>query len=303
MKNALMSLFCLRELEQSKAGIKTDDLHSRISNAGHIAPVPRTLQRDLNAFRQRGIEIATSRNRHKLTQTRETLLGFMNFLRSMSVESEYSTHFFGDLDTRKAVDYFSGRTDTIMLVYEILDAIVNKKILLFNYAPQTDVTRQRMNGVDCVHASGKKTKAVRLLPRYLVFSGNSFLVLGEYYEKKTLYKNHFAKPKPRHFELRGISRICQGETVRPELDINPHEIYRNSVQVWAGGKDYDLDIEEVWHDHSKPQRQKRKVNGEDEILSLAAGSLGRLRVINPPEELVKRANAIGLPHGLIFRFE
>lgn len=298
-----MSLFCLKELEQSQMGLTTDELHSRIANAGHEAPVQRTLQREFLEFEKRGITISTSRKRHRITQKQENLHGFMTFMRAMSLDPVYSRHFFGDLDARRGADYFAGRADVIKLFYEIFDAIINHRLLTFDYTPQSDITLLRMKLRSKFQHTDAKVIPVRLLPRFLVTSGNSFLVLGEYYEKKTFYKNHFAKPKSRHYELRGIGKLAQAEVTKPLLDLNPLEIYRNSVQVWAGGKEYELELEEFWYDGGKPLRKKRKVNGEDEILSLAAASLGRIRIINPPEALKVRAHAIGLPQDLIFRFE
>lgn len=139
-----MSLFCLKELEQSKDGLTTDELHSRIGNAGHEPPVQRTLQREFKDFQKRGIRISTSRKRHRILQTPENLHGFMMFLRAMSLDSAYNGHFFGDLDARRGADYFAGRHDVIRLFYDIFEAIIHQRIITFDYTPQSDITLLRM---------------------------------------------------------------------------------------------------------------------------------------------------------------
>jgi|JI10StandDraft_1071094.scaffolds.fasta_scaffold01502_21 hypothetical protein len=304
MNNGIISLFCLKELEQTKDGLTTDEMIARTGNAGFEPLIARTVQRELNLYKKLGIEIATSRKRHRLNPTEKNLRGFMKFMQRISEDENYAHIFYGDIDIKRATDYFDKLPSYVKLFYDLVDAILNHKTIEFAYTPQSDITRMRMFQRSAHQPTNPKVIPVRMLPRFIVTAGSSFLVLGEYYEKKGFYRGLFKAPVRRHYELRGIAdlKVDKNET-QPALEINPSEVYRNAVHVWAGGQEYEVELEEFWYEGGKPQRKKRIVNGEDEILSLAAGSLGRVRIVNPPEPLVKRAEAIGLPKELVFRIE
>ena len=303
MKDLFIGLFYLKEIESAPKGLTTDELHSRLGNAGFEVPVKRTVQRDLEDFRDRGIRFGHKNKRYSLTFEGENLRVFLEFLRELLLDKRYKSIFYGDLNVRRGTEYFSGRQGIASLFYDLIHSIIFRRMAIFDYAPQTDLTLFRMKIRQKFKPTDSAKIPVRMLPRYLVISGESFLVLGEFYEKESFYKNHFGKPKQRQYELRGISSLRLVETSKPVLDINPYELYQNSVQVWVGGKIHDLVVEEVFLPSKVTEKKIRKVNGEDEILSLVAASLGRLRIINPPRELIRRAEVIGLPQELVFRFE
>lgn len=276
---------------------------ARSGNAGFVPLNPKTFQRELNIYKKYGIEIQNSRRRHILNLDDSSLKGFMKFLHDFSKSKEHAHIFYGDIDSMRGLNYFSGQHPVVSHFYSIITAIIEGRYLDFIYTPQSDLTRLRMLQRSKHEATNPREIPVHMLPHHIVTGGNSFLVLGEYFEKKGFYKSLFKAPVQRHYELRGISGLKLGDKGEKQLTINPQETYRNSIHVWAGGREYEVELEEFWYEGGKPRRKKRKVNGEDEVLSLSAGSLGRIRIVNPPEELRNRAKQIGLPEDLVFRFD
>lgn len=69
-----------------------------------------------------------------------------------------------------------------------------------------------------------------------------------------------------------------------------------------GGLKYEITLKVILPDE-KVEKKKLKVNGEDEILSKVMGSLGRMKIINAPQELKDRAAELNLPLGFIFEDE
>lgn len=303
MKDNWRTIFCLAELERSQDGITMDGLHAQLVEADLKPPVIRTLQRDIEALAKRKLHLVKRGHKYRLEPTEANMQAFFQVLREYSLSKQGAPFFFGSIDVQRCVDYFALRTGVITLIYRLLYAIKESAIVTFDYTPQSDITKMRMNARAQYQATNKRVIPVRLLPHRLVVAGNSFLVLGEFYEKQGFFKGQFKSPVVRHYELRGIDNLVHGEKQRPQLKINPAEIYRNSVHVWVGGREYEVELEELWYNGGKPQRRKRKVNGEDEVLSLSAGSLGRIKIVNPPEELRHRAKQIGLPEDLVFRFD
>jgi len=303
MRNLWREIFCLAQLERSKQGVTTDRIHSNLVEADLKPPVIRTLQRDIEKFRNQGFSLVKKGTKYSLGQDEETLGAFLSLLKKYSLTEEGAPLFFGGVDVRQGIDYFAGREGVIDLIYQLMRAIREKRIVVFEYTPQSDITRRRMLARARHEATNKRVIPVRLMPHRLVISGSSFLVLGEFYEKKGLFGKIFKDPVVRHYELRGIEKFEVAEVASRKLHIDPTEIYRNSLHVWAGGREYEVELEEFWYDGGKPRRRKRKVNGEDEVLSLAAGSLGRIKIVNPPAEMLQRAEALGLPKELVFRIE
>lgn len=303
MKDLIFGLFYLKEMESAPHGLTTDELHSRLGNAGFEVPHKRTVQRDLEDFRSRGMQFTHKTKRYSLALDENNLRVFLEFFRDLMLDVKYRNLFYGELSVRHGINYFAGRPGVISLFYEAIKAIQAKQLLSFDYVPQTDVTLLRMKIRGQFKQTEKSKIPVRMLPRFLVMAGDSFLVLGEYYEKMSFNRNHFSKPKRRQYELRGISNLKVGELGAPQLEIDPYDLYQNSVQVWVGGREHEIILEEIYLTGKPSVRKIRKVNGENEILSYVAASLGRLRIVNPPKDLIVRANAIGLPEELIFRFE
>lgn len=299
MKDFGVGLFLLNELETTKTGLSSDELHARLGSAGFTPPDKRTVQRMLEEIRLRKIILEKKGRKYRLLSTGLNLAALLLFVRDLFLDKDHAALFYGDFEVRRGRAYFSDRSDLVNLFYLLIRAIRESKVFTFDYTPRTyDMLR------DLEAPTKPKTpRRLRLLPRYIIASGDSFLVLGESFEKQSFYKNHFGKPVCRQYELRGITNINLTEACTPQLNINPHELYRNSVHIWLGGDEYEIETEELWLDDNKVRRKKLKVNGEDEILSLVAASLGKMRILNPPIPLIERANQIGLPHDLMFRFE
>lgn len=158
----------------------------------------------------------------------------------------------------------------------------------FHYQPQTRETLER-SFAKLVSGSYN----VRHLPRYLVFRVNHGLVLGETIEGDS--------SSIRQYEIKGISNLRTGQCILRSLHINADEIYADSLRVWTGGKVYDVEIAE--YDpllKNIIKKHKRRVNGEPEILSELASSMGRLRLVNPPLEIVRYAEKFDLDTEKLF---
>jgi hypothetical protein len=59
------------------------------------------------------------------------------------------------------------------------------------FGGETDLTLLRMKIRQKFKPTDSAKIPVRMLPRYLVISGESFLVLGEFYEKESLYYHYY----------------------------------------------------------------------------------------------------------------
>jgi len=299
VKDFGVALFLLNELEGTRTGLTSDELHARLGSAGFNPPDKRTVQRLLEEYRKRKIIFEKSGRRYSLLSAGSNISSLLNFLRDLLLDKDYASIFYGDIEVRRGRAYFSDRSDLVNLFYLLIRAIRESKVITFNYTPRTYDTLRDMEAP----SEPQKPRSVRLLPRYIIASGNSFLALGESYEKQSFYKNHYGKPVCRQYELRGVANLKLTEACAPKLSIDPHDLYRNSVHIWVGGDEYEIEVEELWLGDNKVRRKKLKINGEDEILSLVAASLGKMRILNPPKALVERANQIGLPYDLTFRFE
>ncbi len=216
----------------------------------------------------------------------------------------FRKYFYGDFDARRGLDYFTDQSQLATFFYQVLHAIGNHKFLTFSYLPQTDLTRQRIESRRQHFPSIDVQKIpVRLMPRYIVASGISFLILGESYIKRLLTKDSYGPPRCRQYEMRGIIDLHVMEEGKSQLKIIPKELYQNSIQVWVGGIEHELVFEEIHSVADGAKRRIRKINGEDEVLALIASSLGKVRIVNPPQPLIERAKQIGLPVELIFRLD
>lgn len=303
MKDLSLALYLLRELEATPAGLSSDELHAKIGAAGLPVPDKRTVQRMLADFSRRGIRLLRKGRRLRLESSGANLTPTLTLVRALMLDKSFTPNFYGDFSVRRGLDYFAHRSDVVALFYDLTRAIRDERVVTFRHTAQNHESLWRINLPTRQHGARRQTKAVRLLPRFLVTGGNSFLVLGEAFAKKSFYRNDFSKPVCRHYELRGVEDLTIHEREKAQLTIDPAQLYRNSLSIWVGGEEYEVHIEELWLGDQRVRRRKLKVNGEDEILSLVASSLGRMRVINPPEGLVMRADEIGLPHELLFRFE
>jgi hypothetical protein len=303
VKDFSLLFFLLHELEKTPAPISSEDLDTLIRRSGLVPKDKRTLQRVLAEFRQRKISLENPRRRYRLVSSGSNTPGILAFLRDMFLSKIFAPVFYGDLDVRRGKAYFAERDDLVRLYYPLVTAIREEKVVNFDYLPYAHTTLNAMGSNPKAESKPQKMRTLRVLPRYLVASGNSFLVLGEYFERKSFNRNDFRPAECRHYELRGVTNVVVGDAQKPALDINPHELYRDSVHIWVGGEEHQIEIEELWLGDYKVRRKKLKVNGEDEILSLVASSLGRMRIINPPQELIDRADDIGLPRELMFRMD
>lgn len=304
MKDFGAQLFLLNELESTETGLSSDQLHARLGAGGFNPRDKRTLQRALAEFRKRKIVLTKLGRRYKLRSVGSNISSVLTFMRDLLLDKNYNPLFYGDIAISRGKVYFADRTDLVRLFYILICAIRESKAVTFEYTPHAYATLREIDGRSKqATPPPKKPHNIRLLPRYIVASGSSFLVLGESYEKQSFYKNHYGKPVCRHYELRGIANVSLTEACNPQLSIDPYELYRNSVHIWLGGDEFEVEIEELWLGDNKVRRKQLKVNGEDEILSLVAASLGKMRIVNPPPELAMRAEQIGLPADLVFKHE
>ncbi len=116
-----------------------------------------------------------------------------------------------------------------------------------------------------------------------------------------------AAGKIRQYLVNGISnlQIKQQDSPLPKeyyQRVDPRVLYQHSLRTWIGGVLYHLEIIEIHPDGSKEKR-RATVNGEDEILSYLASSLGRRKLVNPPASILNRARELGYPEALLFLYE
>ena len=296
-----LALLLLARLEQATEGISTADLHTAAFDAGFSDPDIRRIQRYLNLFQKRGIGLTRNKRLSKLNPNCDRR-DLFHFIKEILHSVSYNKILFGDFSAVEASLYFESHPAPVSLLHTIVEACLSHQLLVFDYTPQTELTREKMKLRALFAPTRKDTIPVTLLPRFFIASKASFMVLGEFFPKQSFNKIVLENPRDRQYELRGIANLQVGEVHKPTLDIDPRVRYRNSVNVWVGGTEYSITLEEMDTVGKIACRRQKKVNGEEEILSYVAASLGKIKIVDPPQEIVQRAAQIGLPTELVFRF-
>lgn len=254
----------------------------------------KTFHRALRDLEQFSLPLIKRKTSYMLADTEDYRFALASFLKVVTeAKSSWRGVIHGDIDRKPLGRVLAERARPADFLWKLLSAATESRTLNFNYAPQHADTRRRLKWVsqwfDLKVPRG--TIPVTMIPHYLVFSGPHFLLLGESFIDE--------ERQVRQYSVDGIADIRILDLASHELHIDPRELYRHSVNVWIGGQIYDVQIENVNMPNNPPLRTK--VNGEDEILSYVMASLGQMRIIDPPEEIVRRAKALSLPLDSIFR--
>ncbi|MDH5718646.1 MAG: hypothetical protein OEZ22_13555 [Spirochaetia bacterium] len=292
-KRQLIILSILEEHAMS-----TKNLRHKL-NDQNILTSTKTLQRDLNEhipaydfkliFKLNEYELDINDNYHK---------AFANFFHRL-FEEIFFMYTYGDITSKAVKNSLSHLKKPAGFIKKILLAFECSQEINFFYAPQHEETIKKIANKRFLFSieTPKNTIPVKMLPRFFAFAPDKVLLSGE------SYFIHSDKPLFRHYDLKGITEIEQGEIKQSLIKENPETLYKNSFHIWQGGHVYKLKIEEK--NLIKPDEPKvfsLTVNGEEEILSYVASSLGRLKIINPPQEIQKKAQEAGLTADTVFRF-
>jgi len=139
---------------------------------------------------------------------------------------------------------------------------------------------------------------VKMLPLFFAFAPGKVLICGESYFSGS------GLPVFRQYEIKGIQNIKINSLKERKIKEDLKQKYESSMHIWQGGQIYNLKLEEKnISDPAKSKILSLTVNGEEEILSYVAASLGRLKIMNPPEAIIDKAKQFGLSEDMVFKFE
>ncbi|MBX3722826.1 MAG: hypothetical protein KF713_13375 [Turneriella sp.] len=292
MTNPEILFLALRLLE--KKPLTAEQLWLRAAGEGPERSM-KTFRRALADLEDFGMPVIKKDKTFSLPEKSVLSVGFTAFLKcAIEMHAAWRTICYGDIDRKAVADILGEKSRPVELMWQLVDAVVNSKRIEFLYTPQHLGTRENLRWVRPIFRIGTPPDRmpVSMLPHYLVFSGQHFLVLGE----GTIAGDAYV----RQYEIAGIAEINVRTPEQKQLRINPAELYQHSLRVWVGGEIHEVEIENI----TEPEggTKKIKVNGEDEILSYVIGSLGKLRIVNPPEAIRRRAEQLGLPEDMVFKF-
>ncbi|GEM_PF-1469991 len=264
----------------------------------------RHINRIIKDMKDSGFPVITKNREHHLQDNeleyRKHLLRSLSRLAMESALLRSVIH--GTIVPEEASQMLSHIRQPAGLLLKIIRAMENGKVCTFHYTPQNERTLGAVRFVR-KHFSitvPRDKIPVLLIASHIVFSGENILLLG-----KALHGSAYGKT--RQYLLRGLDSIeisPPPDGLPPEFreKPNPAELYKTSLKSWIGGREYDLELEEI-HLDGRREKTRKRVNGEEEIIAHLASSLGRRKLINPPEQIVHRADEIGYSRDLLFRFE
>lgn len=291
MTNPETLFLALRLLE--KEPLTAQELWLKASGKGPERSM-KTFRRALTDLENFRIPLIKEGTLYRLPEKNQFCQGFAGFLKyALETLAAWRTVCYGDVDRRAIAALLATKAQPVDFFWQLLDAAVCSRRIEFLYQPQHPGTRQSLVWVRKFFKIGtpENSLPINMIPHFLVFSGQHFLVLGE-----NLIDG---EPQQRQYEVAGIPNIAVRGAEQKRLRIDPNELYRHSVRVWVGGDIHEVIVE----DTLTPETGKKiKVNGEDEILSHVMASVGRLRLVDPPAAIVARAESLGLPQELVFRF-
>ncbi len=260
----------------------------------------RQINREINTLEVIGFIISMSHRRHSLEygnlKYRES---FLLLLQRLSLDlASLRNRLYGTIDPRAAAGMLSKIKRPAQFFVDLFAAAEHNSIVSFVYDPQTDQTLKSVRIRRLLSMGLKKDRiAVNLILYNIVFSLDYILLMG-----RAMHGS--AAGKIRQYLLKGVNNLIikQPDSPLPAEyyeRVDPKELYQHSLRTWIGGEQYNLEIIEISPDGSR-EKLLATVNGEDEILSYLASSLGRRKLVNPPDSIVDRARELGYPEMLLF---
>lgn len=255
----------------------------------------RTVQRYIKEFMLYGLDLAGKGKGQAALPVTNYVTGLSRFFKAYFSERAYPpVH--GDISEKLIADAIQDHKRPAQIMSEILRSIRDSRRLTFAYKPQHPDTRKKMSEAKARPGVGIVKDGympVTMVPRGFSFGGELLLVVGEAILPDGIRKR-------RQYAVRGMLNPMSGECENVQLTFDFSEIYADSVYTWIGGERYSLTIEDNRFDEN-PRVYELRANGEEEALAFASSALGRLRIINPPPALVKKASELGLDAVSLFK--
>lgn len=254
----------------------------------------KTYRRALDELEDQGMRLGKSGQIYSLPRHHDYCESLAILFKNLiEAKSSWRSVTYGDVDRKYLSRLLLEKPAPAELLWRLLSATVESRSISFLYAPQHPETRRHLRWMPTWFdiRTPKGMIPVKMVPHYLVFSGQHFIVLGE---------SHIGgEIDIRQYEFAGIKTVELAAVTARTLEMKPSELYRHSVNVWIGGDIHEIQLEDL----SDPAGNLRvtKVNGEDEILSYVVASLGNIRIVDPPEAIIARATKLQLPLDVIFR--
>jgi hypothetical protein len=255
----------------------------------------RTAQRYINEFRELGLNLVGEKRGELRIEPESYLRGLSRFIKVL-LAGRVHPPVHGEISEKLILEALLPHAYPARLVADILGAIRESRLLQFTYKPQHPETRRKLQAAKAKNGHGILTNGhmpVKMVPCGFSFGGDLMLLVGE-----TRFPD--GKIERRQYALRGMSHWKLGEPTNVQLTFNFSELYADSVYTWLGGERYSLQIEDSRFDET-PRVYQLRANGEEEALAFANSALGRVRIINPPQALVKKAAELGIDGSTIFR--
>jgi len=280
------------------APLSTSQIEAKLALTEETPTSLRTIQREPLFQTKRGF---LKKNGHEyfIEINQEYYLEIGNIIHTIFEQSALRNWTHGTINPRAIAQNLQHFKKPAHVLLQIIEAVENNQILSFFYRPQTEGTANSLKHVKHLFPinTPRGTMPVKILPRFFIFSTDHFCISGE------TYYIGYNKPFYKQYELRGITDIKTENVMTPVLNIDLIEEYKYALKVWHGGKTHKLTLEEKSPGNAAEiKTYEQSVQGEEEILSMVAGSLGRIRIVNPPDEIVDYARRYNLPGDIIFIF-
>lgn len=295
-------LHILKLLESGPA--KTLDMQTKIDLYAENALHEKTIQRRLKELKDADLIRSAGKNRYSLNDgDKEAYLQNLGgFMKTLFVSNpEFSRFLYGVPNEKFFAETFASVVKPVDTIIKLVKAAQNSSRLTFNYAPQTEEVRNRLPFVRQFMKIGvpQGMIPVDFNLHFLVFIGRYSNLLGE------TWMPHKKYPVLRQYEFKGVHSLQLHEPRQNVLNLKPAELYRYSVEIWISKQKHEVILEEINLNTGKAdlQRRTRTVTGETEILSMVAASLGKVKIINPPQEIIAKSREVGYPDDVLFRFE
>ena len=280
MKENECALLILSILEAEN--LKTSELYDRLYKRGYTKNERNlTSDRDIGFIQKTGINLEPENHQWVLIRDETYHEGVAEIVKKLlSIEFPELVH--GEVLKSTLSNKLFDQSSPADFIYIVLQAIKQRRLLHYKYIAQhPDTIELGKQKHQDLHSSANNPDGsfpVTMLPRLFVFGGDNMVISGE------RYKEGDSVPELRQYELTGIQKIKVGAKQGKKIAFDKDILYKNSMYFWQGGKEYVITIEE-----SNGKQTTRTVNGEDEILSYVAASLGKKKIINPPPEIVAKA--------------
>ena len=257
----------------------------------------RTFEREMQKLKN-AIPLTKINNNYCLPEKKDYLEFLTTVIQNVfSKNIKISQRLYQIPGSKPLLNSLANTTRPASLLHTIAFALENSIIMRIVYEPQEAQTLAKVLKSALLFGSGPRNGKIHadVIPHYLVSAENQILLLAE-----TKIHDEITE---RHYSLQGFLQYELKQTAPRKLLIQPHLRYQHSRDIWVGGKIYQIKLAKINPITDEIQNiHTITVNGENEILKEIIASFGKLKIIDPPEEIVNLAVEKEFPLTKIFIF-